>query len=398
MKNLYLIATIAFSALLPGCLPYSTGSTEVGLRTIKWSITGKKGVEERVYPGGTTQFFVPFLNDWHTFDTRTQVMTMQAARGGARQGDDELVFKTKDGNDIGLDVTISYRIDPAMAPQILQTVAGSDIELEENVVRTISRSKPRDIFGELQSEEFYVPSNREEKAAQAKDKLNQILKPFGVVVEQVLLNDYRFNEEYMKAIEDKKLADQEVKKLQSETKASEERYKTEVEAAKAQVARTMAEADGGFERAKVIADTYYQQQQMISEAIIAEGKAQAEAIEKMNDALTGAGGESLVKMELASALRGKRIVMLPVGGSGLDLRSLDMNKLFETYNLNGGDAPATTTATEASPLDTVWDSILDSNKQRTPLPDIALPTEEAPAARPAPEAAKPAPMPVRRSK
>lgn len=393
MKKIHLASFIAVAALLPGCLPYSTGSTEVGLRTVKWSLTGAKGVEDRIYPGGSTQFFVPFLNDWHTFDTRTRVMTMQAARGGARMGGDELVFKTKDGNDIGLDVTISYRIDPAKAPQILQTVATDDVELEENVVRTISRSKPRDIFGELQSEEFYVPANREEKAAQAKVQLNAILEPFGIVVEQVLLNDYRFNEEYMKAIEDKKLADQQVKKLQSETKATEERFKTEVETAKAQVARAMAEADGTFERAKVTADTYFLQQEKISEAIIAEGTAQAEAIEKMNDALSGAGGESLVKMELASALRGKRIVMLPVGGSGLDLRSLDMNKLFETYNLSGGGAPAATPG--GSPLDSVWDSILDGEKPRVPQPDVAMPLEAAPTPAPQPEAAPEKPAPAR---
>lgn len=385
MKTIKLSLLLLAAAFLPGCLPYSTGSTEVGLRTIKWSLTGKKGVEERIYPGGSTQFFVPFLNDWHTFDTRTRVMTMQALRGSARMGGDELVFKTRDGNDIGLDVTISYRINQEKAPLILQTVATNDVELEENVVRTISRSKPRDIFGELQSEEFYVPANREKKAAEAKAQLNEILEPFGIVVEQVLLNDYRFNEEYMKAIEDKKLADQQVKKLQSETKATEEQYKTEVETAKAQVARATAEADGSFERAKVTADTYYEQQQKISEAIIAEGMAQAEAIKKMNDALAGAGGESLVKMELASALRGKRIVMLPVGGSGLDLRSLDMNKLFETYNLNGGGGDAAPAPAGGSPLDSVWDSILESEQPRTQQPDVAMPEPEAPKA--APEAA-----------
>lgn len=383
-----LITLLAAAMLLPGCLPYSTGSTEVGIRTVKWSITGKKGVEERIYPGGSTQFFVPFLNDWHTFDTRTRVLSMQAARSGNRPGNDELVFKTKDGNDIGLDATISYRIDPQRVPEVLQNVATSDVELEETIVRTVSRSKPRDIFGELQSEEFYVPANREEKATRARESLNEILKPYGVIVEQVLLNDYRFNEEYMKAIEDKKLADQQAKKLQSETKAAEEQFKAEVEQARAQVARMQAEADGAFDRAKVVADTYYEQQMKIAEAILAEGKAQAEGIQKMNDALAGAGGASLVKMELASALRGKRIVMLPVGGSGLDLRSLDMNKLFESYKLNtepGAAAPAP----KASALDNVWDSILGSEPGEMPssaaVPAPPLPSLDPP---PVPAAAK----------
>ena len=39
--------------------------------------------------------------------------------------------------------------------------------------------------------------------------------PWGIVVEKVLTKDYRFNQEYQKAIEDKKVADQQVQKNKS---------------------------------------------------------------------------------------------------------------------------------------------------------------------------------------
>ena len=140
-------------------------------------------------------------------------MTFSESRGDRRTQDD-LLFKTIDGNDISLDVIIAYRIDAAKAPYILQYVASNDAILRETIVRTVARSKPRDIFGELKTESFYVAEARETQAEKAKAALDKILGPMGIVIEKVLTNDYRFNAEYTKAIEDKKVADQQVEKKQ----------------------------------------------------------------------------------------------------------------------------------------------------------------------------------------
>lgn len=142
---------------LAGCMPYSTGPTEIGVRTVKWSPFGGQGVQDSVYQPGSTHFFVPFITDWHTFDTRIQKLEMTASPGtGDRFGlRDDLLFKTIDGNDISLDVIISYRIDPERGPMILQQVGATDTQIKDNIVRTIGRSKPRDIFGELKTEDFY---------------------------------------------------------------------------------------------------------------------------------------------------------------------------------------------------------------------------------------------------
>ena len=59
-----------------GCAPHTTGDTEVGVRTKKFAIVGEKGVEKKVYAPGSTYFFLPFINDWHTFDTKLQNLEM----------------------------------------------------------------------------------------------------------------------------------------------------------------------------------------------------------------------------------------------------------------------------------------------------------------------------------
>jgi len=327
-----LVALGLGGTLFSGCMPYSTGPTEIGVRTIKWSPVGNKGVQDVKYNPGSTFFFVPFVTDWHTFDTRVQKLEMSAtASRGDRMVQDDLRFKTIDGNDIRLDVIISYHIDEDMGPTILQRVGTSDSEIKENIVRTLGRSKPRDIFGELKTEDFYQAELRSRQARIVRDKMNEYLAPYGVIVTEVLLQDYNFTEAYQQAIEEKKIADQQVEKLRSETRAVEQEYITLVKEAEAEIAKIRAAADGEYERAKIEADAYYLQQERIAQATLAEAEAEAEGIRKMNEALSGSGGAEVVKLAIAEALKNKKIVMVPMGGGGLDVRSMDINQLLGLY-------------------------------------------------------------------
>lgn len=333
-RLLILIASMVTLSIMAGCMPHTTGETQVGVRTRKLGLLGPKGVETQVYAPGATYFFLPFINDWNVFDTKLQnlEMTFSKARGDRRSQDD-LVFKTIDGNDISLDVIIAYRIDPSKAPYILQYVARDDVTLRDTIVRTVARSKPRDIFGELKTEAFYVAEAREAQSNNAKDALQQILGPMGIVVEKVLTNDYRFNPEYTKAIEDKKVADQQVEKNKSAQHAATEEYKRKLEEAKGEVNKMVADADGQYLKDKIEADVYQEQQQLLAKAIQAEGIADARGIQEMNNALTGSGGEAIVKLRIAEALQGKRIILLPVSEGGMNLKTTDINRLIETLGV-----------------------------------------------------------------
>ena len=335
MKLFYVLALVVAHLLaLAGCVPHTTGGTEVGVRTLKLGIFGQKGVEDRVYAPGATYFFLPFINDWNVFDTKLQnlEMTYSKARGDRRSQDD-LVFKTVDGNDISLDVIIAYRIDANKAPYILQYVAQDDATLRDKIVRTVARSKPRDIFGELKTESFYVAEARETQANKAKDELQRILGPMGIVVEKVLTNDYRFNPEYTKAIEDKKVADQQVEKNKSAQHAALEQYKRKLEEARGEVNKMVADADGQYLKDKIEADVYQEKQQLIAEAIKTEGIADAKGVQEMNNALIGSGGEAIVKLRIAEALQGKRIMLLPLSEGGMNLKTTDINRLIETLGV-----------------------------------------------------------------
>jgi len=321
------LMTAVFAAT--GCVPHTTGETEVGVRTRKIAFIGPKGVEDRIYAPGATYFFLPFINDWHVFDTKLQNLEMTYSQvKGDRQSRDDLLLKTIDGNDISLDVIIAYRIDADKAPYILQYVARDVISLRDKVVRTVARS-----FGELKTEAFYVADAREAQSEKARNALQKILGPMGIIVEKVLTNDYRFNPEYQKAIEDKKVADQQVEKNKSAQHAAREEYKRKLEEARGEVNKMVADADGQYLKEKIEADVYQEQQELLAKAIQAEGIAEANGIREMNNALAGNGGEAIVKLRIAEAIQGKRIMLLPVSEGGMNLKTTDINRLIETWGV-----------------------------------------------------------------
>lgn len=325
-----------------GCVFYSTRPNEVGVRTKKVSFLGNMGVMETYYAPGSTYIFLPFINEWNTFDINLQNMEMTVSLGqGDIKTEDDLNFKTIDGNDISLDLTVVYRVDPEKAPYILSNVAKNDIQLRQKVVRVVARSFPRDIFGQLETEEFYRAELRAEKAELAKEEMNRVLNPYGVIVEKVLTKDYRFNSDYQKAIEDKKVADQKTEKLKSEIVAKVEEYKRKLERAKGEVFKKIAASNGEYEKQVIAADAYFNQQTSIAKAIEAEGYAESQGIKKLNEALAIQGGKVMVKLKMAEALKGKKIFLLPSGsGNSIDLKTLDVNKFLEVEGMKQLSQPA----------------------------------------------------------
>ena len=310
-----------------------TNETQIAIKVNKLGLFGEQGVSDHIYSPGQLHFYIPFIQEMHTFDSKLQTMTMvYSARKGEKHRDD-LLFKTIDGNDISLDVEIQYRLIPEKAGHILEAVARNDEELRYNIVRSVSRSIPRDIYGELKTEEFYIAENRDKKTNKVLEKLNEILNPMGIIIETVLLSDYRFNTEYQKAIEDKKVADQQAEKNKSATAAAIEEYLRKEEDARGEVNKMIADVDGDFRKAKIEADAYFDKSKQVAGAIKAEGIAEAKGITKMNQALMGSGGRTMVKLEVAKALKDKKIILLPLSGGGMNLKTTNVNDLLSVYGI-----------------------------------------------------------------
>lgn len=331
MNVLRLVASIAGLGLLGGCVPHSLESTEVGVRTVRLALVGSTGVVAEPYPAGQTYFFPPLINSWTVFDVGLQNMAMtRSADTGARAGDDSLRFKTADGNDISVDVTIAWRVDPVKTPYLLQFVGGSTKEIEERLVRPVARTALRDVLNELRSEQFYDADMRFKKADRAKDACAHFLAPEGVVIDQVLLGEHQFNPAYEQVIKDKTVAEQEAARLRSESEAAAEQMKRELEVAKGEVNQKIETAKGEAAKAQLEADASYFQRDREAQALLAEARSRTEGLKAQAKALAGSGGHNMVKLKLAEALAGKPILFIPAGGG--DLRTTNMNDLLSRYS------------------------------------------------------------------
>jgi len=299
---------------------HSTDSTEVGVRTIKW--LGKKGVENQVYQPGAAYFFLPIFNDWDTFDTRLQVVEMK--------GPSQLVLKTRDGNDLFVDVTFSYHIEPPKAPFIRQFVAKNDLELREKVFKTVARSRTRDFLGALSTDEFTHTDSRNTAVELAKTGLQTIFSDYGLVLERIAVMDYRFDPDYLKVITEKKVAEAKALEVRAQMEAQREANKRLLNESEGQVKSMIAYTLGRYSNTVSAADAEFDQKKILADAILTEGTNSALAIIKQREAMASAGGETQIQLAFATNLLGKRIIMLP-SGSGLNLHTLDLNKALETF-------------------------------------------------------------------
>ena len=202
------------------------------------------------------------------------------------------------------------------------------------LVRPLARSIPRDSLNELSSEEFYDSDLRAAKEEQALENLRRALDPYGLVCERVVLGNYRFHKNYQAAIDQKKVADQTVNKNRSGGRGRHQGMGARARDHQGrQVGQLLATERGKAQQVTLQTDAYYEAKKLEADAIVAEKAARAQGITKMKEAMSGAGGRTMVKLRIAEALKGKRIVLFPTSDSAINLQQTDVNRFLESAGL-----------------------------------------------------------------
>jgi regulator of protease activity HflC (stomatin/prohibitin superfamily) len=319
--NTRMLAVIILAAGTAAC--GTTSSTEIGVRTSMFGVLEKRGATQVYQPGGV-YFVMPLVNTWHTLPISQQNLIMSANPGeGGRPVPDDITFKTKDGNNIHIDVNLMWHVDREKAPLLVQQVGQSIHEITERLVRPVSRSVIRDVFNEISSEEYYHVTKKTEMAHKAQVKLEAELKPYGVIIDLLQVQQHRFDAEYQAAINAQKQAEADVQKLIEQQKNMEVQKKSELEGKRAQWNRQLEEAMGEAGRTRNEADAYYQTKTNEAQAVLAKAEAEAEGVRKEAAALSKMGGDAYVKMQVAQRLSQKRIVLVP----GTNVSTMDVNEM-----------------------------------------------------------------------
>jgi regulator of protease activity HflC (stomatin/prohibitin superfamily) len=314
---------LALTLALSGC--GTTSSTEVGVRTSLFGIFEGRGKQEVYAPGGV-YFFLPIVNAWNTLPISQQNLTMNAnPTEGDRPVPDDVTFKTKDGNNVYIDVNVMWRIDPKKAGYLVSNVGQSITEIKERLVRPVSRSVIRDVFNEITSEEYYQVAVKNRMAAKAKDELVKAFGDHGVVVDMLQVQQHRFDAEYQAAINAQKQAEADVQTLMEQQKNMVVQKQSELEGKRSEWNRKLEDALGEAGRIKNDADGYYQTKTNLAKATIAVAQAEAEGVRKEAEALGKLGGDAYVKMQLAKRFAEKKILIVP----GSNVSTMDVNKMVD---------------------------------------------------------------------
>jgi regulator of protease activity HflC (stomatin/prohibitin superfamily) len=196
------------------------------------------------YLNGTTEvvlqpgykFFVPFLQKAFLFDKSMQAFLMQGEVDVDSNHVKKLTVRANDGSNLWFDdVTIQYRLIPSMADVILRD-SGPGNAYKDNWVRAYARSILRDEFGKFSSAEIADPTNYDDAALASRDRLNEVLRKHGIDIDLVKTPKPKFDTKYEKAIEDRKVANQEVERIKAradQLRRERERLLAEIDSTKA---------------------------------------------------------------------------------------------------------------------------------------------------------------------
>jgi prohibitin 1 len=186
-----------------------------------------------------------------------QTYTMSAAATeGNVAGDDSIRARTKDGQEVFIDASVIYSIDPK---NVIQLHINWQVRYQAELVRPLSRGIIRDMASQFGVEEI-VSTKRAELEQLITDELNTKLGENNLLLVDFILRDIHFSTEYAAAVEQKQIAEQQAKQAE---------FVVQTKKQEAEQARQVAQG---------LADAVVIQAKGDAEARVIQAKAEAEAL------------------------------------------------------------------------------------------------------------------------
>ena len=262
------LTSVVIILLVAAILLTSVGAGLVFLQADEYGVVisafAPKGYREVALSPGL-HWIIPIVESVQKYSIARQTYTMSSATSeGVVQGDDSIQARTKDGQQIFIDASVIYAVDPLKVVTLYSTWR---FNYEEQLVRTQARGVIREVASQYGVEEI-VSTKREEMANSITDQLVKIFADNNLIMRDFVLRNIRFSDEYAAAVEQKQIAEQQAQQAAFVV----EQRKQEAEQAR-QVAQGQADA-------AVIAA------QGAAEARLIQAQAEAEANRLLGESLT----------------------------------------------------------------------------------------------------------------
>jgi hypothetical protein len=336
---LRLSVLILFVVAFSGC--QQMGPTEYGLRFRRLPPLLGGGVSQSTIAPARMAVLWPW-DSVYRFDTSVRDVSWGSGKSDSADAGNFVHTRALDGNEVALAVTVRYRLqtEAAKLVKLLEEVGTSNEEIRDLVV-SVGRAEIRTKMNALRTAEFLDEKSRYEAVDAVKAAMIERLEPYGIEVQRVSLDGYRFERILRDGSVDSSYQEKltEIQKLREDTEREKLRIDTirakkqqEYNETQAGVNRRVAEAEGYKKQAALRGDAYYEARTNEAKAITAQGKAEVEGLIEQINALSGPGAEAILKLELAKSLikSDPKFVVLDSasGGNGIDVKRLDTNELL----------------------------------------------------------------------
>jgi len=150
-------------------------------------------------------WILPFAEYVIRYPISKQTYTMSIAPSeGARIGDDSVAARTADGQEIYVDASVIFAVDPTRVINVHIAWQG---RYADELVRPQSRGIIRDVVSQY-GVDAIVSSKREEMTTTISESLRTKLAENGILMDAFILRNITFSQEYAASVEQKQIAEQ----------------------------------------------------------------------------------------------------------------------------------------------------------------------------------------------
>ena len=229
--------------VLVACLPLLVAASIVvvpsGMGGVRVSQIGGT-MPGTLYPG--VHFVTPFVESIETFDLRDHIFTAGIVEEGGKAATQKsgLTVQSLEGLNIGLAMTVRYRLDPNKLDSVQ---AHMPQPVDKELVPPVVASTWRELAPQYTVREIFS-TKREEVQQKAATIITRKLDADGIVVEEVMLSDIQLPEEYAKGLEGLLLKEQEDDQMGVVTDIQQKQVKIAELQAEAEAGQKVKEAEG----------------------------------------------------------------------------------------------------------------------------------------------------------
>ena len=217
---------------------------------------------EELQPG--LRFVIPFAEQVKTYPISRQTYTMSVAPSeGNVYGDDSIRARTKDGQEVFVDASVIYSLDPS---KVVELHINWQDRYQDEVVRPLVRGIIRDLASQYGVEEI-VSTKRVEMEALVTAALENKLAENELLLTDFILRDIHFSEEYAAAVEQKQIAEQQAQQAAFVVQQRKQEAEQARQTAQGQADSAVIAAEGAAEARLIQAEAEKTALLMIAEAL-----------------------------------------------------------------------------------------------------------------------------------